>query len=81
VRGLGNRPFTEISPGQQLGPFGVKVTRDLARAFLMPILLTVSPPDFLNRSSENKQDVSCRFRNFDSFFLFNGFDDTICPGE
>jgi hypothetical protein len=54
---------------------------DLARAFLMLILFTVLSPDFLNSGGENKHDVSGHFRHFDSFFMFDSFDDTIFPSD
>jgi hypothetical protein len=53
----------------------------MARAFLMLILLTVLPPDFLISGSDNKHDFGGHFCHFESFFLFNSFEDTICPSD
>jgi hypothetical protein len=40
---------------------GLKIARDLVRAFLMQILLIVLPPNFTNSRGENKYDVSGYF--------------------
>jgi hypothetical protein len=47
----------------------------------MPILLTVLPLNFLKSGGKNKHNVSGRFCHFDSFFMFNSLDDTICPSD
>ncbi len=74
-------PLQKSVLGQQSGPFLRKIARDLARAFLMLILLMVLTPVVLNWGGENKHDVGGHFRHFDSFFMFDSFDDTICPSD
>jgi hypothetical protein len=49
--------------------FGVKIVRDLARAFLNQTVLTISPPDFLNSSGDSNYDVGGPFRNSSSTAL------------
>jgi hypothetical protein len=41
--------------------FGLKISWDLARAFMMEAALMVSPPDFLNSFNDSTHDVSSPF--------------------
>jgi hypothetical protein len=45
----------------------LKITRDLARAFLMQTALTVLQPDFLNSKGKSDHDVSSHFLDFGCF--------------
>jgi hypothetical protein len=41
------------------------------------LLLTVSPPDFLNDGSHRNHDVGSPFCHFGKFFIFNSFKGTF----
>jgi hypothetical protein len=51
-----------------LGHFALKISWDVARAFLTEAAWTVSQPDFL--SGDNNQDVGGPFHHFGYFFIF-----------
>jgi hypothetical protein len=49
--------------------FGIKIARDLARAFLKPPTVSVPPPDFLNCGGDRNIAVCDRFRHFQRFYF------------
>jgi hypothetical protein len=59
----------------------LKISWDVARAFLTEAAWTVLPPDFLNVGGDTNQDVSGPFRYFGNFFVFNSFGDTFCLND
>jgi hypothetical protein len=44
--------------------FGLKISRDIARAFVMFAALRVSPPDFLKGDNDSSHNVDGPFRHF-----------------
>jgi hypothetical protein len=48
--------------------FGIKIARDIARAFLKHATLSVSPPDFLNCGGDRNHAVGDPFRHFQRFY-------------
>ncbi len=53
-----------------IGLFGLKISWDVARAFLKEAALTVSPPDLLYSGDDGNHDVGGLFRRFVVFSSF-----------
>jgi hypothetical protein len=47
-----------------MGLFGLKISLDMARAFLTEAALTVLPPDFLSIGGNTDHNVAGPFRHF-----------------
>ncbi len=61
--------------------FGLKISWDVARAFLTVDALVVLPPDFLYIGNNSNHDIGGPFGHFSLFFFFKNFDDIICSNN
>jgi hypothetical protein len=67
-----NRPWDD-----NIGLFCLKISCDVARAFLMEAALTALPPDFWNIGNDTNHEVGSPFHHFGYFFVFNRFDNIM----
>jgi hypothetical protein len=63
-----------------IGLFGLKIVKDVVRAFLKEAALTVLPADLLYSSGNGNHDVGGLFRRFD-VSVFNSYFDKICLND
>ncbi len=64
-----------LSWNNNLGLFGLKIARDLARALMMQAALTVLLLAFLDGSGDSNHDDSVPISHFCRFLVFYRFDD------